>query len=273
MNTYEILQIAAELAGMEEIPADSAVHVPGENLSRVLVGIDVDAAEILLARELKVDGVISHHPGGSALVNMYKVMERQIDRMVEAGVPINKAQKALRERMEEVDRHLHVTNYDRGVSAARLLNMPFVGIHSPADVLAERRVQEHLDKELNLKPKATLKDVLEVLNEIPEYRLSAAKPVIRVGGEKDFAGRILVTMAGGTSGGPEVAKAYFEAGVGTLVMMHVPDDTVKAVREQKIGNIIVAGHMASDSIGLNILIQALEKKGLTVVRASGVIEI
>ncbi len=34
----------------------------------------------------------------------------------------------------------------------------------------------------------------------------------------------------------------------------------KAVEEQGIGNIVVAGHMASDAIGLNKIVEAWEKR-------------
>lgn len=273
MNTEEILKTALDLAGLKKTPPDSGVVVPGENIKKVAFGVDMELAELLLARELGAEAVITHHPkGGKPVVDFHMVMTNQIDRMVAAGVPVNKAQKVLKERVEQVERAQHVSNYDRVASAARLLGMPFVTIHSPADVLAERTVQEHLDSKLRNKPKAVLKDVITALEEMPEYKLTLAKPAIRVGGAKDYAGRVFVTMAGGTGGGRNVARAYFEAGVGTLVCMHMPDDTIKAVKEQNIGNVIVAGHMASDSIGINRVIAALEEKGLEVLRMSGVIE-
>jgi len=273
MNAKEILDIAVKAAGLDQVPADSGIIVDGENIHKVLFGVDMEAAEILIARELGYDGVITHHPkGGNPMLNLYQVMDNQIDRMVAAGVPINKAQKALAERKEAVDRGMHVSNYDRAASAARLLKMPFIGIHTPADILAEKTVQEHLDRRLKNKPKATLQEVKEVLEELPEYKLALAKPVIRVGNPDSFAGKVFVTMAGGTSGGKDVYKAYFEAGVGTLVVMHAPEDVIKAVKEQNIGNVIVAGHMASDSVGINKIIEALEAKGLSVTRMSGVID-
>lgn len=273
MNTEEILQTALDAAGLKEAPYDTGVIIEGRNIRKIVFGVDMEAAEILIAKEIGAECVITHHPkGGSPMINLYKVMEDQINRMVEAGVPINKAQKALKDRMEKVDRLLHVSNYDRAVSAAKLLKMPFLAIHTPADKLAERKVQSHLDNALAGKPKATLKDVLDALNELPEYQKTLAKPVIRVGSEKDYAGKVFVTMAGGTGGGDKVAQAYFEAGIGTLIVMHMPDDVIKAVREQGIGNVIVAGHMASDSVGINQIIQALEEKGAEVLRMSGVIE-
>lgn len=273
MNTKEIMDLALELAGLEEIPEDSGILVEGDNIKKIFAGIDMETAEIMLAKQLGADLVISHHPvAGSPRIDLHKVMENQIDRMVEAGVPINKAQKALREKKEEVERALHVTNYDRAVSAAKLLGMPFMNIHTPSDIIAQRTVQEHIDKCLGNNPKARLKDLVECLMELPEYKKTHAGPVIRVGSEKDFCGKIFVTMAGGTGGGVNVYKAYFEAGVGTLVVMHAKEDVIKAVKEQNIGNIVVAGHMASDSVGMNGILKALEGRGIEVVRMAGIVE-
>jgi putative NIF3 family GTP cyclohydrolase 1 type 2 len=273
LTTAEILQVALEAAQLSAVPADSMVIVPGDNLKKVAFGVDMETAELLIAREIGVDGVITHHPvTGAPKLNLFKVMENQIERMVSVGVPVNKAQKALKPRMEEVDRGLHVSNYDRVTSAAKALKMPFLAIHSPADLLGERFIQAHLDRSLAGNPQAKLKDVLTALLELTEYKLTLAKPTIRVGSEGDYAGKVLVTMAGGTSGGVNVYKAYFEAGVGTLVVMHTPENVIKAIKEQNIGNVIVAGHMASDSVGINLLITALQAKGLEVVRMSGVID-
>ncbi len=272
MNTQQIMDLVLNLAGLEEVPPDSGIIIPGEGIKKLAFGVDMEVAELMLARELGVDAVISHHPkGGLPMVDFHKVMLRQIDRMVQAGVPINKAQKVLRDKVEQVDRSHHVGNYGRVTSAAKLLNMPYMVIHSPADILAENAIQGVIDEGLTRNPKATLKDVLELLAHIPEYQNSLVKPVIRVGSEKDYAGKVLVAMAGGTNGGDKVAKAYFESGVGTLVTMHMPDDVIKAVREQGIGNVIVAGHMPSDSVGINQVIAALEAKGLEVLRMSGVV--
>ncbi|MGI6552045.1 MAG: hypothetical protein ACOX37_02855 [Bacillota bacterium] len=43
-------------------------------------------------------------------------------------MPINKAQKALSERKDEVERSLHAGNYDRAAAAARVLEMTFIAI-------------------------------------------------------------------------------------------------------------------------------------------------
>ena len=273
MNTKEIMDIALELAKLEEIPADSGIIVKGENIKKAAIGVDMELAEMLLAKELGADLVITHHPtGGSPRINLHEVMNNQIDSMVRAGVPINKAQKVLSERKSQVERGLHVSNYDRAVSAAKLLKMPFMGVHTPTDILAERKVQELLDEKVNNNPKATIKDIINALKTLPEYQKTLAKPAVRVGSEEDYAGKVFVTMAGGTGGGVDVHKAYYEAGVGTIVCMHMPEDVIKAVKEQNIGNVVVAGHMASDSVGINEFAKALEDKGIEVIRMSGLID-
>lgn len=272
MNTKQLMDIALELAGLKEIPFDSGIQVDGDNLNKVLIGVDMETPELLLAKELGYDCVVSHHPKAEgARVHFSKVMDIQIDKMVSYGIPINKAQKMLRKKQNSVELAGHVANYDRHASAARLLNMPYMNIHLPADIITEEIVQKHLDDAFENNAKKTLGDVIEALNEMPIYKDALAGPVIRVGSKNDYAGEIAVLMAGGTNGGADVFKAYFEAGVGTIVCMHVPEDVKRVVAEQNIGNVIVAGHMASDSIGLNVIIDAWEKEGLSVTKMSGIL--
>ena len=272
MNTKEILDIALELAKLDTCPVDSGITLEGDNIKKVLFGIDMETPELMLGKQLGADLVISHHPkAGSQTMDFDKVMLVQIDKMVEFGVPINKAQKALRKKLTSISMAYHVSNYDKVASAARLLEMPYMNIHMPADVITENFVQDYLDEFTSDKPKVTLSEICDKLLELREYKESLAKPIIRVGSPSDYAGKVAVLMAGGTNGGADVYKAYFDAGVGTIICMHVPEDVKKAVEEQNIGNVIVAGHMSSDSIGLNIIISELEKRGIEVVKMSGIV--
>jgi hypothetical protein len=273
MNTEQIMQLALELAGLTEVPADSAVLVPGDHIKRVLVGVDMGTAEMLLAKQLGCDCVIGHHPvGGSARADFPKVMERQIARMMDAGIPINQAQKALAKKVGQVERSRHAGNYDQASSAARLLGMPLVSIHTPTDILAEQAVQRQIDAAVGDNPYATLQDIIDALMEMPEYQKTLNGPVLRVGKPGDYAGKPFVIMAGGTNGGVNVLQAYFAAGIGTTISMHMPEDVISAIKEQNIGNVVVAGHMASDSVGINQLLAALEERGVEVIRMSGVID-
>ena len=152
------------------------------------------------------------------------------------------------------------------------MKMPYLNIHIPADFITERIVQKKLDKAFKKKPKTKLKDIIDELNSWKYYQGKIAKPVIRVGSSEDYAGEIEVLMAGGTGGGVDVYKSYFEAGVGTIIAMHIPEDVKKAVAEQNIGNIIIAPHMPSDSIGLLEIVKAWRKSGVEVTCMSGIVE-
>lgn len=272
MNTEEVMKTALSLAGISYLPADSGIIIPGENIKKIIIGVDMENPELLLAREMGVDLVISHHPKtGSPQINFHNVMLRQIDKMVEAGIPINKAQKALKDRMAKIERARHSTNYDRVASFAELMKMPYMNIHMPADIITENFLQDFVDKKFGDKPRTILGDIVNALGELPEYLHAVTKPLIAAGASGDYAGKIKILMAGGTNGGEKVFKAYFEAGIGTIICMHVPDEVRQAVIEQNIGNVIVAGHMASDSIGLNILCKELESKGIEIIKTSGIV--
>lgn len=272
VTTQEILDLVLEMDGLTELPADSGIAVEGSNIKKVLMGVDMDTPEILAAKQLGYDLVISHHPKtGSMQIDFNKVMLRQIDKMVEFGVPINRAQKALAGTMAKIERSGHPGNYDRVKSFAELIGMPFMNIHMPCDILGENFVQNLLNEKFGDKPRTKLQDIIDCLNTLPEYQNSIAKPKIRVGSPSDYAGKIAVLFAGGTNGGEQVFKSYFDAGVGTIVCMHVPDNVRDAVISQNIGNVIVAGHMPSDSIGINLFINELEKKGVEVKAMSGIV--
>ena len=273
MNTKELMDTALKVAKLDVMPYDTDIIVEGNDIKKVIIGIDMETPELLLARELGYDCVVSHHPkADSCVVDFSKVMDVQIDRMVKAGVPINKAQKALKKKQTSVELGQHASNYDRVSSAARLMKMPYLNIHIPADFITEEIVQTRLDKVFNNKPKTKLKDIINELNSWEYYQGKIAQPVIRVGSNDDYAGKIEVLMAGGTNGGIDVFKSYFEAGAGTIIAMHVPEDVKKAVQEQNIGNIIIAPHMPSDSIGLLEIGKAWREKGVNVTYMSGIIE-
>ena len=273
MTTEKLMTIALDLANLKEKPYDTDVIVEGKDIKKVLIGIDMETPELLLAKQLGFDCVVSHHPkADKCVIDFAKVMDVQIDRMVKTGVPINKAQKVLRAQQESIDLGRHASNYDRVSSAARLMKMPYLNIHIPADFITEEIVQTRLDAAFSKKPKTKLKDIIQELNSWEYYIGKIAQPVIRVGSNEDYAGKIEVLMAGGTNGGVDVYKTYFEAGVGTIIAMHVPENVRNAVYEQNIGNIIIAPHMPSDSIGLLEIVNAWRKEGLEVTCMSGIVE-
>ncbi|MCL2398054.1 MAG: hypothetical protein FWC93_08330, partial [Defluviitaleaceae bacterium] len=260
MNTQQLMDIAIKEAKLDKMPADCGILVPGEGIKKVLFGVDMDTAELLLAKQLGYDCVVSHHPRNTN-VDMVHVLDEHIDMLEKLGIPRNRSQKLLSERKEELTSNMHVSNSRRSESAAKLLGMPYMCIHTPTDLIGQEIVQNFLDAKFAGKSETKLQDIVEALEEIGEYKNSARKPAIRVGSKDSYAGKIHVLMSGLTGPGPDITKEFFEAGVGTLILMHIPEKDVKAVKEQRIGNVIVAGHMSSDSLGINKLAEKWAEHG------------
>ena len=59
-----------------------------------------------------------------------------------------------------------------------------------------------------------------------------------------------------------------QAGVGTVVAMHVSEEHKKEAESANI-NIVVAGHISSDSLGINLFLDELEKQGIEIIPCSG----
>jgi hypothetical protein len=272
MTTEQIMKIALNLSGLTEIPPDSGVHLAGDKIHRVLATIDCGVDDLLLARVLRCDAVITHHPEWTASLHGWTLISRQIDQMVECGVPVAKAEAAIQRRMQSVELNSHPRNYGRVLQAAKLLNLAFLNVHLPCDIISRRIISEQMARFQDPEGRATVADVIAVLQEIPEQTVAATEPKIRLGGPDRLAGRVAVAMAGYTNGGVDVLRAYFEAGVGTVLMMHFPEPDLKEAREQRLaGNLVITGHMASDSIGINAYLDELERRGLDVIRAGGIV--
>ena len=272
MTTKQLMDIALKTAGLSKMPEDCGIIVEGKGIKKVLMGVDMDTAELMLAKQLGFDCVVSHHPRNTN-VDMLDVLHDHFAKLEALGVPKNKSQKLLEERKNELSYNQHVSNSRRSESAAKLLDMPFMCIHTPTDIIGEAIVQKFLDKKFSGIKDTTVKEVVEALEEIPEYKNSARKPVVRVGSKESFAGKIYVLMSGLTGPGAKILKEFFEAGVGTLVMMHIPEKDAKEIKEQNIGNVIIAGHMSSDSLGLNKLAQEWKKNGVDTTMMSGIVEV
>jgi hypothetical protein len=258
------MQLALKIAELKEIPEDSAIYRSGKNISKVLFGIDAGVPELLLAKQSGYDAVIAHHPqGGTAIVNFHEVFKRHAQQMTEAGVPLKEAENAVRKKLEELEIDGHTRNYGHAVDVAKLLKMPYMNIHTPLDEVG-RRIMAHQIKNRTGK-NATVQDVVDALSALPEFKNSVTKIKIRLGKAKNSAGKVVVSHGAGTNGGYEVAKTYFKHGIGTVVYIHVGvGDLAKLKMEQQAGNLIITGHVASDSVGINPFIYELEKRGVSV---------
>jgi len=257
---------------------DSAVHVDDgkTKVKRILAGIDISAADILLASQLNergtpVDLVISHHPTGKALANLQDVMDMVVDVYERIGVPVHLAEKMFEDRMREIGRGTHPANHFQVVDIAKLLHINFLSAHTITDNMVDSFISGHLKKK---KPEF-IKDIIEALLELPEYqqaKKNGAGPKIISGSGHHRTGKFIVEMTGGTNPSSKVYQPLSNYGISTVITMHMKDDAMNKATESSL-NVIVSGHMASDSLGMNLWLDELEKSGIEIIPCGGLIRV
>ena len=258
--------------------SDSRILFGAEDVEveNVIMGIDMEVGEIVLADRLRekgqaIDLIWAHHPEGAGLANLGGVMAMQADILSGFGVPINIAEGLLEPRIKEIERKVMPGNHMRAVDAARLLNIPMICTHTPAD----NCVAGHLQDLFDLKKPETVDDVICVLREIPEYaeaELAGSGLKVVAGSEKRRSGRVFVDMTGGTSGSEKTFERLANTSdIGTMVVMHIPEKHLEEANKHHI-NVVIAGHIASDTLGMNLLLDAIERAGqkkFSVIECSG----
>ncbi|MDP2871037.1 MAG: hypothetical protein Q8P31_00615 [Bacillota bacterium] len=266
VSTDELMTIALEMAGMSEIPPDSAIHVPGTGISRLLCGIDMGAAELALAHSLGFDCVLAHHPQ-PAVLSFPDMVDRFVPLMVGAGVPEAEARDAVGRIKEPLVLRYQSGNYDHAPSFARLLALPYLNIHNPLDEIGRRRMQAAIDAAV--RPDDPVGGVIEALLSIPEFGRAPTRPVLAMGSPSARAGRVLVAHGAGTNGGYAVAHSCFAHGVGTVVYLHCDYGNLTRLRSEAQGNLVLAGHIAADVAGIEPYLLELERRGIEIKRVSG----
>jgi putative NIF3 family GTP cyclohydrolase 1 type 2 len=233
-------------------------------VKKVIAGVDMEVGEIILTYLLnknqgkKIDLIIAHHPEGYALAQLYDVMKLQADLLASYGITVSVAEQLLEKRISEIERRLMPVNHNRSVDVARVLRIPMMCIHTAADNCVTNYLKKRFEKEKPYK----LKDLLKILKNIPEYKKLAklqVPPKIVSGSEESRCGKIFVDMTGGTEGSKEIFEKYANSGVSTLVGMHFSEEHLENAKKAKL-NVIIAGHISSDVLGLNLLFDELEKE-------------
>ena len=162
-------------------------------------------------------------------------------------------------------------NYNRTVDAAAALGLNMLCLHTPCDNL----VNQYLTQLMVDKAPDELAGVVDILLDIPEYASAARRnnaPLIVAGSPERHAGKIFVDMTGGTGGPKEYYRLLAEAGISTVICMHAGKDTIAEAKDCHL-NVIIAGHMASDSLGINLFLDEVEARGVEIVPVSGLIRI
>lgn len=240
-----------------------------DNIKTIMAGIDLEHTEIQLAHELKemgrkIDLVLAHHPEGQSLLGLSEDMHLQVSVMEHEGVPVNLTEKILSPRVTEVERGLHPANFIRCLHTAQLLKINYANTHT----ITDNMVYQYMKKNICEKSYRTIGDLIDRLMKEPEYQMASKlnnPPMIFVGSKKALAGKVAATgFTGGTGGHEDIYEKLSHAGVGTILTMHMSEKSRKMAEKYHM-NVVVAGHMASDSLGMNLLLDEFEKKGVKII--------
>jgi putative NIF3 family GTP cyclohydrolase 1 type 2 len=250
---------------------------PSKDIKNVLTGIDMETQEVVLAEALKkrgkhIDLILSHHPEGFALSALHKVMNMQLDLLKGVGVSGKKVKKMLYERIEEVKRKMHPANVMRAVDASRLLGIPFMCTHTVAD----NCVSSYLDGLISKNKPKTVQDIIDLILKEPEHKYAqniGIGPRLILGKASNPCGKVILEMTGGTGGPKKIFPELVKAGVKTIVSMHISEENFKKAKKHKL-NILIAGHISSDSLGMNLLLGAIDPEGkLNIIPCAGYIRV
>jgi hypothetical protein len=234
-----------------------------EEFTNIVVGIDMETSEFLLIDHLRrngqrIDGALIHHPEGRALADLPLIMPMLVDMLAESGLHVNQVEGMLRPRVDRVYRSIHSDNLLRTERAAQLLKIPAVCCHTITDNLVYRFMEKHFcSKEFD-----ELGDIIKALLTVPEFKFYAkhgVPPAIVSGGKTSRPGKVRPNeFTGGTNGPEEFFEAQARAGVGTILSMHINDKSLEEAKKHHI-NVIQCCHMAADSLGMNLLLDQIEK--------------
>jgi putative NIF3 family GTP cyclohydrolase 1 type 2 len=251
--------------------SDSRVHFDsGKKVKKILTGIDIGTGEVMLADRLDgIDLILGHHPLGKGLSNLDEVMHMQADILSQYGIPINIAESVMKPRIGEISRAVNPANVNQSIDAAKLLGISIMNVHTPADNM----VVSFLKKKIDAKKFDYVGEIVEFLKDVPEYKQAieyGQGSTLFTGHNDNRCGKIALTeITGGTDGSAKMYKYLSQAGIGTIISMHQSEEHKKEAEKSHI-NVIIAGHISSDNIGMNLLLDEIEKKGIEIVVCSGI---
>lgn len=248
-----------------------------EEVTHLMVGIDIEMPELLLADRLRekgktIDAIFIHHPEGRALAELDKVMPLGIDMLVRVGVPENVSESLLTPHQGKIARSIHAQNLLRVERTAELLQIPIFTCHTPTDNLAWRFIEKHICNQTF----DSVHDIVDALHDIPEYDYYAKKGnscFVACGNGRP--GKIVCTeFTGGTNGPEDFIEAQAKAGVGTIISMHATEKCIEVAKKHHI-RYVQCSHMASDSLGINLMLDKIQQDdpSIQILEVSGFIRV
>ena len=225
----------------------------------------MEVGEVLLADRLRekgepIDLIFAHHPEGPGYANLHEVMYMQADLWAAQGVSIAAGDALIAPRAEEIRRRIIAGEplpRDPGCRAARLR----IAVVSHARRQLGADVRPDVPRRREARVRSTT--LVKALRRFPSTRTAPKKgygPAIVPGtgsGAARAHGRRHDRRHRGSQGGARPPSA---AGVGTLVGMHYSEEHKKHAEELKL-NLVIAGHISSDVLGMNLVLDRIEALG------------
>ncbi len=236
---------------------------PDTELNRVVIGIDIDGSELLLASELtrrgrKVDAVLAHHASAIAggVGSKYDTAIPQVAMAVEAGVPEPRVWKLIQDLVGTEDTSWNL----RVLQIAEALQMPLMCLHSPADAC----VYEFMQKQIAEEQPETVGEVLDLVTAWPECQWLIDKvrhaPSLDAGNAKAPVGKVYMCLYGGWNPTPALFEELCQAGVGTFIVVASTAE-FRELANKYGASIVVIPHYPADNVGYNIMLDRIMPDG------------
>jgi hypothetical protein len=141
--------------------------------------------------------------------------------------------------------------------------MPLLNIHQPLDEYMRKIILSKLDNsELG-----SISDLIEVIEEIPEFKKALTRVIVCNGKSTNKLGKWVLILAAGSNGGYDIARTYYENNVSTVIYLHIDyNELLKLKKDKRCKNLVVLGHLAGDSIGMNGICKELVRREIEVVK-------
>ncbi len=247
-----------ELSANEQYPDSGIIFCAdaSKSIRKIAAMIDCTPFDVFFAKEQGCDLILTHHPIGGTVAGLPATLLQQGDNMSSYGVDPLAVRGALETANEKLRRELSGSNFFREEQMARLVGIDIANIHT----LADNAMVQVLKEKLEPLSDGTLGDALRVLDDIFEYHEAGARrngPFIALGDTSSPLGCVALSeFIGGQESDPSMIRALAEVGIKTILCPHFSEEYFAMAKEMGL-NLIYCGHLASDSIGMNVLINLL----------------
>jgi len=248
---------------------DSSVLADNDTeFGRLFVGIDIFSGELEYINRYGKGhdcscAAWSHHPEGKANCQLWRVLNMQIGIYKKYGVMVDidseygeefKFKNIYKKFSRQVREDCLGDNNEQLPQLASKMGIQYMCTHTISDNCLQKYLEDNVVS--NFKETDDVNDLLKRLYDEPEY-IDAAEhssgPRVVAGKLSNKLGKVLVDMTGGLEAPTLVMPSLSASGIKTMLVMHISPDMFENAESHRI-NVICAGHYASDSLGMNLLL-------------------